>query len=547
MPLSFMTKNQQFVIVDAVTKKTVGPGALQENRLYEIFLVVENTDSVESPPVQVSVSHSAFGIGRGGATDGLTQPAPVAVPPQEYAIPGTATVAFTLLTPSGGFHACLYAKLPSPPPDQPYIQQNIDVLGVPIGVASKLSFLVFGSATETVEKGTVEKMVLTLTESVQNGAAVPPGSAQSWKPLLIAPASTGPAGPTAAPVTLTLEPDKSYSVGLQLSPPGNANAVHVFHVVGTVDGQYVGEADLVVNLKPPALLTPDPYVHGTWESPDILLFDQQNNPVPMGATPAADTLLLPNTDYKLAVVVHNSSPTPAVNTVVRFWRMAGGVGTYGTLIDVRTVTVPGFGSVQVNSGHPFHSAPVGQSICAAVSIYNAQSLHATVDPVVSTLIPSPYANVEHSSSAWRNTESIWVFIGKPWTFTVAAPIIGHEPPLPHVTATAVRVAAGFDATHDAVNLRQVLQQAGARTVYPLYLTPTLRAKLPAADLKIRIAEARPVTLTHAEAAPIAAHEFHLSGTVPADAKVGDIFLVRIAAKYADRTVEFLLTLHVKAD
>src|ERR1017187_7058805 len=41
-----------------------------------------------------------------------------------------------------------------------------------------LSFIVFGGAT-------AEAMVPSLTESVQNGAVIPPGSPLSWKPLLL--------------------------------------------------------------------------------------------------------------------------------------------------------------------------------------------------------------------------------------------------------------------------------------------------------------------------------------------------------------------------
>lgn len=518
MPLSFLTKSQQLVFVDpsATPPSTIDPEAVLPNHLYDVYLVVENTDGFEHTSVQVNVWHSAFGIGRMAGTEGLTQPAPVDVPPEAYGIPGTATVAFTFLTPLGG-HGCLGAQIA---PGGACIGQNITVVSCAPGVPSTLSFIVFGGAV-------AEAMILTLTESVQNGSAIPPGSPQSWKPLLIAPPGTGPAGP--APVTLNLAPNAFYSVGLQVTIPANATTARVFRIVGTVAGQFEGEVDIIVN-PVIGLPSPDPFLYGGYQSPDILIFDSMNNPVPLGSP---STQLVPNQDYKLSAVVHNDSATPAVNTVVRFWQLPGGLGWIGPLLDVRTVTVPANGSVQVDSNVPFHSAPTGQHRCAAVSIYNSQSQSATVDAVTSDKIPNPLANFAHSASAWRNTHSMFVQASKPWDFALLA---DAKAPLA-VTATATLVAAGFERTPEVANVRQMLQQAGARLAYPLYLTPALRAKLPAADLKIQVGAAKPVT---------AASEFAISGVVPTDAKPGDVYLVLVSAKYADRAVEFLETLHVQA-
>ena len=528
MPLSFITKNQQFVLVDPSTTPaaTVNPEATLPNHLYDVFLVIENTDSFEATNVQVNVWHSAFGIGRMAGTDGLTQPAPVNVPPQAYGIPGTATISFTFLTPPGG-HGCLGAQIA---PSGAYIGQNVTVISCPTGVPSTLSFVVFGGPAN-------EAMVLTLTESIQNGAVIPAGSSQSWKPLLIAPPGTGPTVPTAAPITLNLAAEAFYSVGLQVTVAAGASTAHVFRVVGTVAGQFEGEVDITVN-PVAGLAAPDPYLTGGYQSPDILIFDSANNPVPLGGQPNAvwDTLLIPNTDYKLAVVVHNDSSTPAVNTVVRFWQIPGGIATNGTLIDVRTVTVPANSSVQVNSNFPFHSAPPGQHCCAAVSIYNSQSKDATVDPVTASQIPDPNANSAHSPSAWRNTDSIFVFIGKPWSFSLK----GTSPPTARVplkvTATA-KLAATLETTPAALALRQTLRESGAATD-SLFLAPTLRATLPVIDLKLNIGVVKPISPTVAE--------FPVSGVVPSDAKVGDRYLVSVAATYENRTVEFLQTLYVKA-
>jgi hypothetical protein len=457
----------------------------------------------------------------------------VDVPPQAYGIPGTATVAFTFLTPAGG-HGCLGAQIA---PDGAYIGQNVTVISCPTGVPSQLSFVVFGGPS-------AEAMVLTLTESFQNGPAIAPGSPQSWQPLLIAPPGTGPAGPTPAPVTLNLAPGAFYSVGLQVTIPANDSTTHVFSIVGTVAGQFEGEVDIVVN-GVPGLPAPDPYMYGGYQSPDILIFDSMNNLVPLGGQPNGrwDTLLVPDQDYKLSAVVHNDSSTAAVNTVVRFWGLPGGLASQGSLIDVRTVTVPANGSVQVDSNFPFHSAPPGQHKCAAVSIYSSQSTSATVDAVTAAQIPDPDANITHSASAWRNTDSMFVFIGRPWSFTLQGTALRDAKVPLAVTAAANLVRAGFEGTPEAAGLNQLLQQAGARTVYPLYLTPSIHAVLPPADLKIQVGKAE--TVRAAKTTPATA-EVPISGVVPADAKPGDVYLVQVSAKYADKTIQFLQTLHVKA-
>jgi hypothetical protein len=360
--------------------------------------------------------------------------------------------------------------------------------------------------------------------------------------LLIAPPGTGPAGPVVSPLTVNLAPEDFYSVGLQVTPVAAA-AAHVFTIVGTVAGQFVGEVSIIVN-PVAGLPAPDPYVFGGYHSPDVLLFDSFGNPIPIVGDPQGNSLLTPNTDYKISAIVHNDSPTPAVNTVVRFWQLPGGVGSVGPMIDVRTVTVPANGSVQVDSNFPFHSAPPGQHRCAVVSIYNSQSKNATVDAVTSTQIPNPGNPGTHEASAWRNTDSMFVFIGRPWTFALQGTVLPGDPV--EVTAAANLVAAGFEKTPEVAALRESLEQAGAQTVYPLFLTPALQAKLPAADLKIKVGAAKPVPVDKTDKKAAATAEFVISGVVPANAKPGDVFLVQVSAKYANKTVQFLESLHVKA-
>jgi hypothetical protein len=530
MPLSFVTTNQQFVFVDpsSTPPATVNPEAVLPNHLYDVYVVIENTDTTEALDVQVDVSHTAFGIGRMAGTDGLTQPAPVTVPPSAYGIPGTATVAFTFLTPPGG-HGCLGAVIVS---SGAYIGQNVTVTTCPSGVASQLSFVVFGGAA-------TEAMVLTLTESVQGGALIPAGSPDSWQPLMIAPPGTGPSVPTASPVTLNLVPEAFYSVGLQVTIPPGATESHVFQIVGTVAGQFEGEVDIVVN-PVAGLVAPDPYLAGGYQSPDILIFDSTNTLVPLGGMPNGrwDTLLIPNTNYKVSAVVHNDSTTPAVNTVVRFWSIPGGIASNGTLLSVVTATVPANGSVQVDSSVPYRSAPAGEHRCVAVSIYNSQATDATVDPVTASQIPSPSADITHSASAWRNTDSMFVFPGKPWHLALQGTVpIDRKVPV-RVKVTATLAPSGLETTPAATTILKTLQEAGARPSLPLFLIPSVRETLPAVDLKIKVGDSRRLSPTTAE--------FPISGVVPEDAKAGDRYVVLVSAEYGEDTVEFLEALYVQA-
>ena len=535
MPLTFQTLSQQFVFVDpSVTPPaTVNPEAVQPNHTYLVFLVIENSDPFEQTGVQVNVWHSAFGIGLVSGTSGITEPAPVNVPPEAYGIPGTATVTFNFTTPAGG-HGCLGAQIL---PAGPSIGQNITVCSVASGTPSTLSFLVFGGAA-------AEQMTLTLTESVVNGAVIPAGSANSWNPLLVAPPGTGPAGPTASPVTLNLAADSFSSVGLQVTPAAGASTAHDFHIVGTVAGVNVGSVDIIVN-PVAGLVAPDPFLTGGYQSPDILIFDSANNLIPLGGAPGGpwDTLLIPNTDYKLSVVVHNDSPTPAVNTVVRFWEYPGGVVLLGTQLDVRTVTVPGNGSVQVDCTVPFRSALPNLHKCAAVSIANSQSATFSVDPTTAAQVMDPALNPSHSGSAWRNTDSKFVFIGKPWTLTLkATEITANREPV-RLEAQAMHVPANFGQTGPAAHYRQILREAGDRATYPLYLINGLREKLPTAELHLKVGGKPEAALERGQ--------FAVSGIVPKDAKPGDVFLVNVSAHYPaqdeekPRTVEFLEALHVR--
>src|SRR5215472_5658046 len=294
------------------------------------------------------------------------------------------------------------------------------------------------------------------------------------------------------------------------------------------------------------LTAPDPYIgNGTYQSPDIILLDPTNNPVPIGGAPggAWDTLLIPLTNYGIQAVINNDSTVAAPNTVVRFWQFPGGVGTAGTQIDVQTVTVPASGSIVVSSANPFKSGAAGQHECVAVSIANPQSLYFNVDPttgpaVIDPTIPHP-AGSGHFGSAWRNTNSILLHIGG-WRLPFQATIAGNEAVGVKLTVTATKVPAGFDRTEEIVRLRRTLQNSGADMRLPMFLFPEMRAHLKAADLGLKIHSAggkeggtRPPggVERHVTVAPGAGTEFTVSGTIPKDAREGDIFLLNVAAHY----------------
>ena len=519
MPLSFLTQNQQFIFVDPTTLLTVNAEAVLPGKLYDIYVVVENTDTAEHTDVQVNVWHSAFGIGLMAGTTGLTQPAPITVPPQAFGIPGTATASFTFVTPAGG-HGCLGAQIA---PSGASIGQNVTVINSPIGIPSQLSFVVFGGPS-------AENMMLTFTEKDQSGAVIPAGSPLSWKPLLIAPPGTGPIGPTPSPITVALDANVFYSVGLQVTILASATQSHTFQIVGTVNGVYEGEVDIVVNPVPATTYEkPDPYVIGGYQSPDILIFDSMGNLIPLGGSPSGSTLLQPDSDYKLSAVVHNDSSTDATNTVVRFWEIPFGTATDGYLLDIRTVTVPANGSVQVDSNFPFRSALPGFHSCAAVSVYNAQSQNATVDPTTAADMPWTQAGVP-GPTAWRNTDSMLVFRGKPWRLSLA---VSDENRTNRVAieATAAKIPLDFEATGEAARFASIANQLGNINRYPLYLVTELQATLPKADLSIRVTNGTNGTYT-------------IEGEIPKDALPGEKYLVTVNATYPDRTVQFFETLFV---
>jgi hypothetical protein len=103
-----------------------------------------------------------------------------------------------------------------------------------------------------------------------------------------------------------------------------------------------------------------------------------------------------------------------------------------------------------------------------------------------------------------------------------------------------------------------LGAGGAATKVPLFLLPSLRRLFGPAEIKSTVAEGRGGKIEHGAPGtwkflPNEKEEeasFEVSGDVPADAQIGDIILVNVAAHYPAvkrtpaRTVEFLEFVYV---
>jgi hypothetical protein len=317
-----------------------------------------------------------------------------------------------------------------------------------------------------------------------------------------------------------------------------------------------------------AQTAPDPYIgNGTYQTPDIILLDSSNNPVPIGGAPggAWDTLLLPNAYYGIQAVVYNDSTVAAANTSVRFWHFPGGVGTAGAQIDMQTVTVPSNGSIVVTSASPFQSGAAGQHECVAVSVANPESLYFSVDPTTATEVIDPTvahpAGSGHFGSAWRNTNSIVLGSGMGWRLPFPIRLPRLEPVGIKLSVTANHVPVGWERAGKPAELGNALKGACGDLRLPLFLVPELRKDLPAApDLGLKIdvkgggdegvRSSDRVELL-ATAHPATEIQFTVSGTIPRHARPGDIFLINVAAHYPrsssgrEAVVEYLEVIYVK--
>jgi len=557
--------------VDPLTHQLTNAGQLQPGVIYNVFAVIKNEDPLEYLNVQVNVVHSAFGIGLPGGGSYIVQPDPVDVPPAlNPSQPGLATIQFQFMAPPAG-HGCLTATIVL---NNAKLYQNLTVLTAQQGATSTISFLVFS------DPNVDETMVLTLQQLLENGAPVAP--ADRWPDKFVVPTILAPANQTADTVTLHIPRGNAYySIGIDITIPANAASPHVFFVRGVVNAVDKGSVSLLV--KPdPTFVKPSPYVLGGTESPDIVLIDPNGNVVPFFGHPAYDTVLLPNTDYTVRAIVHNSSRTPANNTLIRFWEIPGGLGTQGSLLDIQTITVPGNGQIEVASRVKFHSGPLDQHRCAIVSLYNAQSATCNVDcPTVSDATQQPMVVGQAGEVAWRNTDSRVVLIGEPWHLNLVTtyPQLNIPHPIPEVglDIEAVLVPHGWETMPEVAEKAHMLQAAGVQARYPAYLLPGIREKLAKVDLgievktdeaKVEVLEFAKATAGHiggvkADAGDFAPGNryrllpktdkplsFTISGKLPREAQDGDTILVRCSAQYPkserapELRVDFTEALHV---
>jgi hypothetical protein len=370
------------------------------------------------------------------------------------------------------------------------------------------------------------------------------------------PSSITPAWSAQAP----LQSGQGFLAG-GLGPDGRLYAVG-----GTND---VDEAVGTVEVFEAAGVLPDPYIgNGTYQSPDILIYDSSGAAIPLGGAPggAWDTLLLPNTNYTIKALVQNDSTTAATWTAVRFWHFPGGVGSAGSLIDLQFATVPAGGSVVVASANPFHSAPSGQHECVAVSVTNAESPYFNVEPtqaseVLDPTVPQP-AGSGHYGSAWRNTNSLVLRPGGRWRLGFALDGRLAEVYEAEVEVVTSRVPDDWQRGDKAAELGLALAFTGAQPQVPLFLVPSVRAVFHEAnELDVEIAahdEDGRVRLASGErhrlrVDPGRPSGFTVSGRVPDAARPGEIYLVDVGAHYpagrghAASTVRFLEVIYIKED
>jgi hypothetical protein len=576
MKLSFFTPPQCMAFVDPGTHQLTNAGQLQPGVLYDVFAVVKNEDPVEYQNVQINVTHSAFGIGLPGGTSSIVQPDPIDVPPAlNPAQPGLASFQFHFMAPPAG-HGCLTATIVL---NNARLNQNLTVLTAQQGATSTISFLVFGDPNAD------ETMVLTLQQKLENGTLVTP--ANHWPHQFVVPRLLNFNQISTEQIALTLpRGNNAFSIGINVTIPPTAADPHIFFVNGTVNGVNKGSVSLLV--KPdPTFVKPAPYIHTGYESPDIVLIDPQGREVPFFGNPITDTVLLPNTFYTMRAIVHNASPTPAVNTLVRFWESptmtVSGVES-GLELDRQTVIVPGNSKIEVTSRRLFHSGMKDAHRCAIVTVYNAQSSTCTTDyPTLGEVyaaatIPAQFGQEgPHGATAWRNCNSRVVFIGERWDFQVmtAGPRLPRDLVALHVES--LLIPHDWQTLPEAVDATQTLLAAGIPTHFPAFLLPKLRDKFKKVDLDIEVkAENVKVEALELVAAanqtiggiatktelPLNLRKFNLhpsgdkplpisfTGKLPSEAKDGDIVLVRCSAIYpkSDNTpgaqVEFTEALHV---
>ena len=575
MALSFLTSPQQMTFVNSTTHHVVGAHELNAGDGYDVFFTIQNDEVSETlaSEYSVHVTHSPFGINSLGDAAGIIQPVSVDIAPKGPGGNGTATLHFHFNATENG-HCCLLAQINQPAATTicPPLNQNLDVYDTTavVGHSSPYGFFVYWDITQRVKLILTEKSIDsdgTIEAGLHSGDA-------SWNPSFNIPATPGL---IIIPVSATeVHLEKSAGAGftsimgfVNVSPmvtPADIKG-HMFSIVGTdiATGNYVGEADIqIINATSGPYIAPEPYLGGGYQSPDIKLFDPITNmPVTIGGINPADpwdTQLRHDSFYPMSAVIHNSSGTPAVNTIVQFWWFDGGVGTMGHHLGTATVTVPANSSFEIKSPNPFPSAPLHHHRCAAVSIFNAQAAAPQINATDSAMVPDPGSfSWQHERSAWRNTDSSLYNLGDLWHFPLAlTKVFEKDPGGPvELKLETLHVPLEWNNRDEAMHIRQTLNAAGVGNEKPLYLMPVLQAKLAKIDLKTSVKMKKDVIKSNSErnihTIDMGKEKhipFELHGEIPKSAKSGDVILVKITANYPKtdrmtaRSVEFLKIMHV---
>jgi hypothetical protein len=297
------------------------------------------------------------------------------------------------------------------------------------------------------------------------------------------------------------------------------------------------------------------YIHGGYQSADIILTDAFNGTHPPLAGSGGATPLVANRQYHVQARVYNTLPND-VGVILGFYEAQGGFGSVvtplgggfpvGAIVPKNSTT----GALYpVQPGVPdFYAAPLGQHKCVVVHVrYNIEggsdcSLDAISDPGLDGTLPQ--------CTAWRNTDSTSLNSPrKPSPININLTAFGSVPETPTLLrASAVYVPRKWFDTPEVLKAIEILAQSGSAD-YPPFLLKSLAYTLTPVDLGfryetcahgIKIAPAkRQVWELHAELGAVP--DVVLAGQIPASAEPGDVYLVRARAAYPSSKldVEFL--------
>ena len=149
-------------------------------------------------------------------------------------------------------------------------------------------------------------------------------------------------------------------------------------------------------------------------------------------------------------------------------------------------------------------------------------------------------------------------IGQGWRFPFGANLHGLEPIRVKLTVVATKVPADWIEGGEITRLRNVLKGVFPQPRLPLFLVLAVRAHLPAAECDLRVsvkgetgrARSRGEAEHHITVTPGKSVEFTVSGKIPDDARVNDIFLIDVGARYPaargrkEAIVQYLVVIYI---